>query len=194
MTLRVSRNLFWQLSRDGNLHGSSISHATTASQKTFLRAPWRVGVAVVGRGNAGGTTSKRGHSYPYQNCSQGPPAEKTGRGSLLNHPSCSPDDPIHQGTELKWTELTMLTSVTTILCRYKVFTESMRTQPNPWKRDWAPLKKRSRCWARKMQRPRKLWVPGTRSTKRPTELPLMMLTGESAHPINIINIFCAKEV
>ena len=35
-----------------------------------------------------------------RNCSQGPPAEKTGRGSLLNRPSRSPDDPVGQGTEL----------------------------------------------------------------------------------------------
>ena len=31
---------------------------------------------------------------------QGPPAEMTGRGSLLNHPSCPPDDLIVQETEL----------------------------------------------------------------------------------------------
>ena len=37
---------------------------------------------------------------PCQNCSQGPHAEQTGRGSLLNRPSCPPDDPIGQGTEL----------------------------------------------------------------------------------------------
>ena len=28
-----------------------------------------------------------------RNCSQGPPAEKTGRGSLLNRPSCPPPPP-----------------------------------------------------------------------------------------------------
>ena len=28
--------------------------------------------------------------------------KKTGRGSLLNRPSCPPDDPIGQGTEPKW--------------------------------------------------------------------------------------------
>ena len=42
-----------------------------------------------------------GHPCPCQNCSQGPPSEKTGRGSLLNSPSCPPDNPISQGTELK---------------------------------------------------------------------------------------------
>ena len=32
--------------------------------KTMVRAPWRVGDAVVGRGNAGWTTSKSGHPWP----------------------------------------------------------------------------------------------------------------------------------
>ena len=60
------------------------------------------GVCVRG-GNAERTTSKSGHHCPCQNCSQRPPAEKTGRGSLLNRPSFPPDDPISQG--LNWTEL-----------------------------------------------------------------------------------------
>ena len=47
--------------RDGNLHGSNMSHATTASPKPSFRAPWGVGDAVVGTGNAGWTTSKSGH-------------------------------------------------------------------------------------------------------------------------------------
>ena len=42
---------------------------------------------------------------PCQNCSQGPPAEKTGRGSLLNRPSCPPGDAVDHGTELNWTVL-----------------------------------------------------------------------------------------
>ena len=37
-----------------------------------------------------------------QNCSQWLPAEKTGRGSLLNCPSCFHDDQIGHGTELNW--------------------------------------------------------------------------------------------
>ena len=98
--LWVHRNLFWQLSRDGNLHGSGMSHATTASPKPSFRAPWRVGDAVVGRENAGWTTSKSEHPCPCQSWPQGPPAEKTGRGSLLNRPSCSPYDQVGQGTEL----------------------------------------------------------------------------------------------
>ena len=56
---------------------------------------------MVGRGNAGWTTSKSVHICPCQNCLQGPPAEKTGRGSLQNRFSCPPDDLIGQGTELK---------------------------------------------------------------------------------------------
>ena len=82
-----------------------ISHATTAFPKQSFRAPWRVGDTVVGRGDAGWTTSKSGHICPSQNYSQGPPAEKTGRGSLLNCPSCPPENLVGQGTELNWTQL-----------------------------------------------------------------------------------------
>ena len=102
----VNRHLFWQLSREGNLHGSGISHATTVFPKSSFRAPWWFDGAMFGRGNAGWAVSKNGHPCPFQNGSQGPPAEekkkkkKTGRGSLLNRPSCPPDDPIGQGTGL----------------------------------------------------------------------------------------------
>ena len=47
------QEILWQLSRDGNLHGSGMSDATTASPKSFFGAPWRVDDALVGRGNAG---------------------------------------------------------------------------------------------------------------------------------------------
>ena len=76
-----------------------VTRRDTSSKLSF-RAPWKVDDAVVGRGNAGWTTSKSGHLCPCQNCSQGPPAEKTGGGSLLNRPSCPPDDQIGKGTEL----------------------------------------------------------------------------------------------
>ena len=79
-----------------NLHDTGMSRAMIASPKPIFRAPWRVGDAVVDRGIAGWTTSKSGHPCPRQNCSRWPPAEKTGRGSLLNRPSCPPDDPIGQ--------------------------------------------------------------------------------------------------
>ena len=85
---------------DGKLHGSGMSHTTTASPKPFFRAPWRVDDGVVGRRNAGWTTSKSGHPCPCQNCSPGPPAEKTSRGSLLNRPSCPSDDPVSQVAKL----------------------------------------------------------------------------------------------
>ena len=39
-------------------------------------------------------------------CSQRPPAEKNGRGSLLNRPLCPPNDQVSQGTEL--TELNLV--------------------------------------------------------------------------------------
>ena len=100
-SLWVHRNLFWQPLRDGNLHGSGMSHATTASPKPSFRAHWRVGDVAFGRRNAGWTASMSGHPCPCQNCSQGPPATKSGRGSLLNRPSSPPDDPIGHGTEVK---------------------------------------------------------------------------------------------
>ena len=93
-SLWVHRNLFWQLSRDGNVHGLVMLHAMTASPKPSFKVPWRMDNTVVGRGTTGWTASKAGHISP---CSQWPPAEKTGRGSLLNHFSCPPDHPISQG-------------------------------------------------------------------------------------------------
>ena len=68
--------------------------------KTILNGTWRVGDAVVSRGNAGWTTTKSGHPCQCQNCSQALSAEKTGRGSLLNCPAYLPDDPVVQETEL----------------------------------------------------------------------------------------------
>ena len=97
--LWIHRNLFFQLSRNRNLHGLGMSHGTTASLKPSFRPPWRVGDAMVGRGNAWWTTSKSGHPWPCQSYSQGPFAEKTGRVSLLNCPSC------HLVKGLNWTEL-----------------------------------------------------------------------------------------
>ena len=98
-SLWLHRNPLRQLSKDGNLHGSGMSHAITTSPKLSFRSPWRMGNAMVGRGNAVWITSKSGHICQCQNCSQGPPAVKTGRGSLLNHPSCTPDNPVGQGID-----------------------------------------------------------------------------------------------
>ena len=95
--LLVYRIFFSQLLRNGNLHGSGMSQTRSASP----RAPWRTRDAVVGRGNAGWTLSKNGDPCTCQNCSQKPPAEKTGRRSLLNRPSCLPDD-TGDWTELNW--------------------------------------------------------------------------------------------
>ena len=83
------RNLFWPLSRDRNLHGLGMLHATRSLLKPSFKAPWREGDAEVGTGNAGWTTSKSGHPCPCQNCSRGPPAgqKKTERRSLLNRPT-----------------------------------------------------------------------------------------------------------
>ena len=95
------RNLFWQLSRDGNLHGSGVSHATSSSKPSF-RALWRAGDALVGSRNAGWTTSKS--RYPW------PMPELHTKGFLQKRPEkdvywiiCHiPDNSIGQETELNW--------------------------------------------------------------------------------------------
>ena len=119
--------------------------------KTSFRAPWtwRVGSTVVDRGNAGWTASKSGHPCPCQNCSQGPPAEKNGRGSLLKRPSCSSDHLIGQGTELEWTDLSSTVSrqswnyvfqVVTEFCLPVYYSHFSPTPPCP-----ASGKKKSKC-------------------------------------------------
>ena len=76
-------------------------HATTASPTPSFRVPWRLGDAVVGRRNAGGTLSKSGHTCRCKNCSKGPSAEKTGRGSLLIVPHFLPTTQSVKGTRRK---------------------------------------------------------------------------------------------
>ena len=71
----VHRNLVWQLSRDRKFHGSNMSHVTAASPKPSFKA------------------------------SQMPPAEKTGRGSLLNRPLCPPPPTTQSVKGLNRTEL-----------------------------------------------------------------------------------------
>ena len=112
-SLRAHRNLFWQLSRDWNFHGSgSVHKSQTAPPKSSFRAPWRVGNAVVGRGNAGWTTSKSGRSCSCQSCSQRPHVEKTGRGSQLNRPYVPPTT---QSVEsLNWTEFILVKQFQTL--------------------------------------------------------------------------------
>ena len=39
-------------------------------------------------------------ALPMPELLTGAPAEKAGRGALLNHPSCPPSDPISKETEL----------------------------------------------------------------------------------------------
>ena len=68
-----------------------FGHVTrhTSLSKTILQAPWRVGDAVVGKGNAG-WTSASGRPCPGQNCSQWPSAENAGRESPAEPPVMSP--------------------------------------------------------------------------------------------------------
>ena len=69
------------------------------SPEPSFRATWRVDDATVSRGTAGWIRSKSGCPCPSQNC-WWPSTEKTGRGFLLNPPSCQPDNPISSGTDL----------------------------------------------------------------------------------------------
>ena len=134
--LRVHRNLFWHLSRHRNLHGSGMSHTTTASPKPSFRAPWKVGDAMVGRRNAGWTISKSRHPCPCQNCSQRLPREMTSKGSLLNHPSCPPDVPIGQGTQVNWNSLPdqVVTAPSVQLLQFKTYLDTQwRNLPSIFK-------------------------------------------------------------
>ena len=106
-SLWVHRNLFWQLSRDGNLHSFGISHDNLS--KTILQGTLEGGRRRGRQRKCWIDTSRSGHPCTCQNCSQGPPAENIGRGSLLNRPSSPPDGPIGQGTEL-------IPSIQPILC------------------------------------------------------------------------------
>ena len=64
-----------------------VKRHDSLSKIPSFRTLWKLDDAVVGRGNAGWTQSKSGLPCPWQICSQGPPVEKTGRGSLLDRPS-----------------------------------------------------------------------------------------------------------
>ena len=59
-SLLVHRNLFWQLSIDGNSNGSGMSRATTASPKSSSRTAEAVSDAAVGKGKTGPAMSKTG--------------------------------------------------------------------------------------------------------------------------------------
>ena len=86
-----------------SVHGAACHTPRQPLQKPSYRGAWRMGDAVVGRGKSGWTTSKSGNPCSYQNCLQGPPAEKTGRGSVLNRPSCPQTKQSVKGQN--WTEL-----------------------------------------------------------------------------------------
>ena len=99
----VHRNLLRQLSRDWNLHGSGMAHATTASLKPSFTAPWRLATPWSAEEMLDGRISKSGHPCRCQKCSQWPPAGVTGRESLLNQLWFSPTTQSVKG--LNWTEL-----------------------------------------------------------------------------------------
>ena len=95
--------------------GLGMSHSRTAFPKPSFRTSWKVGNAMVGRGNAGWIVSKNGHPCPCQNCSQGPRSKDWKRISA-ELPLMSPDDPIGQESELNWVWSTRIFSATLCAC------------------------------------------------------------------------------
>ena len=73
----------------------AMPRAMTASSKPFSMAPWRVGDAVVGGGNAGLKTSKSGRPRLSRTSCKKDWKRVSDELSLM-----SPNDPIGQGTEL----------------------------------------------------------------------------------------------
>ena len=69
-------------------HKVQACHMSRQPLQTILQGTLKPRQHHGGRGNAEWTASKSGHPCPCQNCSQRPPAEKTGRGSE----GSSPDD------------------------------------------------------------------------------------------------------
>ena len=78
-------------------------HAIPASPKPSCRAPWRAGDAVVGKRNAGWTTSKSEHPYPRQSCSQWPPTKRLDEDLRCPIPIPTPMTLSVRGTELSLT-------------------------------------------------------------------------------------------
>ena len=112
------------------------SQDMTASPKPSFWAPLRVGNTVVSPGNAGWITAKTGYPWPRQNCSHGLPAEKTGRGSLLNHPSCPPPPARWPNRSRDWTE-----PLTTKMLQMNTYNATYCVHPNqPYSR-WTLMTK-----------------------------------------------------
>ena len=81
-------------------HKVQACHMSRQPLQTILQGTLKPRQHHGGRGNAEWTASKSGHPCPCQNCSQRPPAEQIGGGSLLNRPTCPPDNPVGHGAEV----------------------------------------------------------------------------------------------
>ena len=103
-SLWAQRNLFWQLSRDGNLHGIwYVTHSDSLS-KTSLQSTLEGGQRHGWQRKCWMDNVKEWTSLPMPKLLKKAPEERTERGSLLNCLSRLPNDPIGHGTELNWTE------------------------------------------------------------------------------------------
>ena len=116
--------LFWQLSRQENLHGSGMSHAMTASLKhpsghhELWATPWSAEELLDGQ-------HQRVDIPAHTRTAHKGLLQKTGRWFLLNRPLRLPDDPFVQGTELNWTAVWIFEFSVGWKCW---FTDSERTQ------------------------------------------------------------------
>ena len=92
-----------------NLHGSGTSHARQRLQthpSGYLggwATPWSVEEMLDGQHQRVDIPAHARTAH------KGPPVEKTGRGSLLNRPSCIPNNFTGQGAELNWSLLSYRT-------------------------------------------------------------------------------------
>ena len=99
--LWVHRNLFWQLSTDGNLHGLGMSHATTASPKPSLGhcggwvMPWWAEKMLDGQ-------HRRVDSLPMPKLLTMASCRKGWNRIFAESSLMSPRYPTGQGTELNW--------------------------------------------------------------------------------------------
>ena len=93
-------NLFWQLSRDGNLHGMGLSYTTRTSPTPSSKAPLSLDDTVIGRGNADGQCQRVGIHALAGTADSSLLQKNSLEGSLLNCPSGPYNDLVGGGTEL----------------------------------------------------------------------------------------------
>ena len=122
-----------------------------------------------------------------QNCAQWPPAENTGRESLLKRLSCPADDPIGQRTELNWTELNNcrghLKGETQVIKSKNKFRFTVQVISRLCKKrtakKWPWMNRKCRCWSGR--------IPGNKRSMQSYILTFSRLKGENLWQIWIVD-------